>query len=124
MRIALEEEQVLPDDIALGDPGVGIPKLQVDQLVQVAAVAIVVNARLGVRDRSFRGVERLQRLVGDCDEIEGGGRGLLARRRDGRYRIADKTDLVEAERMLVLGDGQYAERKRQIPSPQHGVYAF
>jgi len=91
--------------------------------VEIAAVAVVVDARLGMRDRRFRGVERFEGLVHDLDEVEGGGRRLFRCRCNGRDGVADETDLLEAERVLVLGDGQDAEGNRQIPTREHRLDA-
>src|SRR5439155_420565 len=55
---ALEEEQVFPDQVRLGDPRINVAEFEVDQLVEIAAVAVVVDARLGMRDRRMRGKAR------------------------------------------------------------------
>ena len=120
---ALEEEQVLPDQVGLADPRSGVAEFEVDQLVEIAAVAVIVDPRLGMRDRCLRGVERLERLVHDLNEVEGSGGRLLRRRRHSRDGVADETDLVEAERVLVLGHGQNAERNRQILTREHRLDA-
>src|SRR5213079_414431 len=46
VRTPFEEEEILPHHVALGDASVGIAELQIDEFVEVAAVAVVVNARL------------------------------------------------------------------------------
>src|SRR6267378_100305 len=121
MRAAFEKEQVLPDDVACRNPRVGIAELEVDELVQVAAIAVVMDARLGMRDRFFGRCDRLEWLVDDFDEIERRSRDLFAGGGNRRDRIADKPHLVDAQRVLVLGDGKNAERNRQIPSGEYGV---
>ena len=45
----------------------------------------------------------------DLDQLARALRRLLVDRGHGRHRIADHADLVDAERLLVLGDGQDAE---------------
>jgi len=81
--ISLEEE-ILAHVLAGGESLFDVPELEVDQLVQIARVAIVVNQRVGRRDRLFGGADLFQRLVRDVDQVEGGGRDLLAHRGDGR----------------------------------------
>ena len=51
MRAAFEEEQVLAYDVAFRDSRVGISELEVYELVQVAAIAVIVDAWLGMGDR-------------------------------------------------------------------------
>ena len=123
VRIAFEEEQILPHEIGCRDAVLDVAELEVDQLVEIAAIGVVVNLRLGMRDRGFGRVEGLERLVDHLDEIERGGRCLFGGRSHGSDRIADKPDLVETERVLVLGDGQNPERNRQIGSRQYRLHA-
>ena len=42
---------------------------------------------------------------------------------DGSHGIADEPHLVGAQGVLVLGDGQNAERYREIFAREHGLYA-
>src|SRR6266498_2991040 len=123
MGVPFEKEEIFPNQIACGNSCFGVAELEVDQLVEVAAVAVVVDPRLGMRDGCFGRVEGLERLVVYPDQICGCGRGFLARRRDRRNGIADEPDLVEAERMLVLGDGQNAEWDRQILADEDGLHS-
>ena len=70
--------------------------------MEIAAIGVVVDLRLGMRDGGFGRVKGLERLVDDLDEIERGGRRLLGRRGHGGDGIADETNFVQAERVLVL----------------------
>ncbi len=55
VRVAFEEEEVFAHQVACGYPCVGVPELEIDQLVEVAAVAVVVDAWLGMFERLYRG---------------------------------------------------------------------
>ena len=119
----LEEEQVLAHQVGCREAFRHVAELQVDELVEVAAVAVVVDARLGVRDR-VRGVgDGAERLVGHVDQIERRGRGLFAHRRDGGDGIAHEAHLVGRQRVLVLAHGEDAEGDRQVLPGEHGLHA-
>src|SRR5437867_4972119 len=102
MRAAFEEEQIFPYEIGFGDSGFDVPELEIDELVEIAAIGVVVDLRLGMRDGGFGRVKGLERLVDDLDEIERGGRRLLGRRGHRCDGIADETDFVDAKGVLVL----------------------
>src|SRR6266404_1240200 len=102
MRVAFEEEEIFPYEIGFADSGFDVSELEIDELVEIAAIGVVVDLGLGMRDGRFGRVKGLERLVDDLDEIERGGRRLLGRRGHRRDGIADKTDLLDAERVLVL----------------------
>src|SRR5256886_2184253 len=89
---------------------------------QVAAVAVVMDARLGMRDRVLGVRYRPQRFVPYLDEIERGRRDLLAHGGDARHGVADEPHLVDRQRVLVLAHGQNAERDREVPPREHGLH--
>ena len=123
MRAALKEEKIFPHQIGRGNSRRRVAELEVDEFVEVAAVAIVVDLWLGMRDSFLRGVERLERRIDHLDEIERRGRRFFGRCRHRRHGIADEANFVEAQRMLVLRDGQNAEWNRQIPADEDGQHA-
>ena len=123
MRAALKEEKIFSDQIGRGNSRRRVAELEVDEFVEVAAVAIVVDLWLGMRDSFLRGVERLERRIDHLDEIERRGRRFFGRCRHRRHGIADEANFVEAQRMLVLRDGQNAEWNRQIPADEDGLHA-
>jgi len=71
--VAFEEKQIFAHQIPVSDPGLGIAELEIDQLVEIAAVGVVVNLRLGMRDGGFGRVEGFERLVVYPDQICGCG---------------------------------------------------
>ncbi len=123
VSVAFEEEQIFPHEIRFANGRLDVAELEVDQLVQIAAVGVVVNPRLGMRHGGFGRVEGFERLVDDPDEIEGGGRCLFSGRRHGCDGIADEADFIHAQRVLVLRDGQNPERNRQIAAREHCLHA-
>ena len=62
-------------------------------------------------------------IVLDLDEARGLLGGLLVDRGDGGDRVADEADDVEAERVLVLRDGEDAEGRREGVAGEHGDHA-
>ena len=123
MRVALVEEDVLEDVVRGGERLVDVAELHRDPLVDVAFVAVVVDARLEGRQRLGGIGDRLQRLVDDVEQVERlGGRQLVARD-DQRDGIADEAHLVHAERVLVLAHRQDAVRDRQIGAGQDQQHA-
>ena len=50
VRVPLEEEHVLEDAVGAGERRVDVAELERHRLVDVAVVAVVVDARLGVRE--------------------------------------------------------------------------
>src|SRR2546422_7892929 len=77
MSVPVEEEQVLAHEISRGEGLLDVAELQVDQLVEVAAVAVGMNPRLGMCDRVQRVSDGTERLVLHGDQVQRGGRGLL-----------------------------------------------
>jgi len=68
--------------------------------------------------------ERGQRLVAHLDQPARALGGLLIHRGDRRDGVADHTDLLGAERLLVLRDGQDAElHAREVGPGDDRVHA-
>ena len=109
VRIALEEEHVLAHQVRLGERRLHVAELQRHRLVDVRPIAVLVDAHLRMGQRVLDRHQRAERLVLDLDQLAGALRRLLVDRGHRRHRIADHADLVDAERLLVLGDGQDAE---------------
>ena len=91
--------------------------------MDVAGVAVVVDARLGMGEAVFRRAERAQRLVLDVDEVERLERRQLVAGDHGGDRIADEAHAVDRQRVLVLADRQDAVRDREVLAGQHEVHA-
>jgi hypothetical protein len=123
MRVPLEEEHVVEHVIGGGDCLVHVAELQRDDLVDIAFVAVVVNARLRMREAVLRRRERAERLVLDVDEIEGALGGGFVGGNDRGHRIADEAHEIRAERVFVVADGQHAVRDRERGAGEHEVHA-
>jgi hypothetical protein len=100
--VALEEEDVLTDQVGAREGGLDVPELQRDALVDVGAVAVLVDSHLRVRERVEDGHEGRERLVVDVDQSARLLRGLFVDGGNGGDRVADHPDLLGAERLLVL----------------------
>ena len=119
MRRPLVEEEVVVDAVGDGESLLGVAELHRDELVEVAAIAVVVDPRLGTRDRVVDRAERRQGLVLHLDGFKGVEGGVLVDRRHGRDGIPDVADPVGGERVLVLRDRQDPEGDRQIAAGCH-----
>ena len=124
MRIALEEEHIVEHVIGAVDRLIDIAELQRHGFVDVAVVAVVVDARLGMREAVGGGRERAQRFVLDVDQVDGEIRRGFVARDDGRHRIADEADFVAAQGVLVVADRQNAVRNRKRVAGQDQVNAL
>ena len=113
MRVAFVEESVFTNQIGFGETFFDVAKFQRDFLVNVAAVAVFVNARLVDQHRFFDRRDRVQRFILDFDQIHRIEGDVFIDRRNGRDRIADEAHFVDAERVFVLADRQDAVRNRQ-----------
>ena len=81
VRVALIEERVLEDAIRVGERLLDVAEAERHGLVDVAAIAVLVNPRLVVREAVVGIAERAQRLVLDVDQIERLRRPSLRRAR-------------------------------------------
>ena len=121
VRIPLEEEHIVEQMIGGGEGGVDVAELERHRLVDVAVIAVVVNARLVVREAVGRPREGAQRLVCDVDQVDREIGGGFVARDDGRHRIADEADLVAAQRMFVVAHRENAVGDRKRFPGQHQV---
>jgi hypothetical protein len=120
VRAALVEKEVLVDAVGVREPSVDVAELHRDELVEVARVAVVVDARLGSRDGVFDRADRRQRLVVDFDRIERVERRVFVDRGDGGDGVSHVTNAVERERVLVLRHRKDPERDREVPTGRGG----
>ena len=123
MSVPVEEEQVLAHEIGRGEGLLDVAELQVDQLLEVAAVAVGMNPRLGMCDRVQRVSDGTERLVLHGDQVQRGGRDLLAHGGDAGDGIAHESGLVQGQGVLVLAHREDAEGDRQVLAGQDGLYA-
>ena len=105
---SLEEEHIVEHVVGASDGRVHVAELERHRLVDVARVAVLVNARLGMRQAVVRAGVGAERLVLDVNQVDGLGRRGLVAGDDGRHRVADKPHLVRAEGVLVVADRQDA----------------
>ncbi len=109
VSVALEEEHVLAHQMGAVERRVDVAELEGDVLVDVRAVAVVVDADLGMRERVEDRHERRQRLVVDLDQPARLLGSLLVHRRNRGDRIANHADLLRAEGLFILRHRQDAE---------------
>ena len=121
--VALIEEGVLEYAIRIGERLLDVAEAQRHGLVNVAGVAVLVNARFGVCKAFLRIGKRAERLVFHVDIVERFERRQLVARDDGGDRIADEADAIHRERVLVLADGKNAVRDREVPPGQNQQHA-
>ncbi len=111
---ALEEEGILSDEVGLLEPPLDITELQGDDLVDVPPQLEVVDGLALLVKGLVDGHVRGQRLIVHLDELRGPlGCGLIYRC-DGGDRVADVSDPLGAEGLLILADGQDAVLLGQI----------
>ena len=123
VRVALVEERVLEDAVGVGERLLDVAEPQRHDLVDVADVAVLVDARLGVGEAVLRIAEGPQRLVVDVDQIERLERRQLVAGDHRGDRIADKAHAIDGERVLVLADREDAVRDGEVAARQHEVDA-
>jgi hypothetical protein len=103
--------------------GLDIAEPERDELVDVPGVAVVVDPWRVMLKAVVGTAERPQRLVVDGDQIQRLEGGQFVARYHGRDRVANESDAVDGERVLVLADGQDAVRNRKVGAGQHEVDA-
>ncbi len=106
---AVVEQRVLEHQVGRGERGLDVAELERDPLVDVAVGAVVVDPRLGRRQRLLEAGDGGQRLVVDLHRQGRLVGRVLGDRRHRHDRVADEAHPVGAERVLVLGDRQDAE---------------
>ncbi len=121
--VALVEEHVLEDVVGPGERLLDVAELVSLVAVDVAPLAVVVDARLGVGETFLGRGDGRERPVLDLDQVEGLGRGLLVHRDHRGHRVADVAHALARERMLVLGHRHDAVRDREIGAGEHQVHA-
>jgi len=123
MRVALVEEGVFEDAVGAGERPLDVAEPQRHGLVDVSGIAVLVDARLRVREAFFGIVERAQRLVLDVDEVERFERGQLVARDHRGDRVADEAYAADRERVLVLAHREDAVGNGEVGAGQHQVDA-
>src|ERR1700694_169945 len=121
MGVAFVEKEVLEDVIGFRQRRVDVAKLECLQAVDVAALAVRMDARLRLGEGFFRTADGVENLVLNFDQIESLGCRLLILGDDGGDRIADVAYMLRGERILVLSDRQDAEGDRKVLAGQHQV---
>ena len=121
VRAPLEEEHIVEHVVGGGDGAVDIPELERHRFVHVAVIAVVVDARLVVSEAVGRRRKGAQRLVAHLNQVDRVFGGDLVARDHGGDWITDEADLVAAEGVFVVADGQNAVGDRELLAGQHEV---
>src|SRR5439155_11506210 len=100
VRVALVEKNVLEHVVRFGERLVHVAELESLKAVDVALLAVALDARLGSRERLLGIGDGLERLVPDVDEIERLERGLLVAGDDGDDWVADVAHALGGERVF------------------------
>ena len=119
----LVEEEVLPHEVGLGEALLHVSELQGDALVDVAVLAVVVDARLRRRQGLLDGADGGEGPVLHAHGVRRRQGLFLRLRRHRRHGVADVADPVGTERVLVLGDGEDAEGHGQVLPREDGPHA-
>ena len=124
VRVSLEEEHVLADEVGLAETLLHVAELERDQLVDVVPVPVLVDT-VGARpERRLDGHQRIERLVLDVDHPRGGFGGLFVHGGDGRHRVSHEAHLLHAERLFVLAHRHDPEPDwRKVPARDDRVHA-
>src|SRR4030095_8267004 len=112
--IAFVEKSIFANQVSLGKPLFEISKLQRHLLVDVAAVTVVVDARLIDQYRFFDRRDCVERFVLNLDQIHGIEGDVFIDSCHGRDGIADETYFVDAKSVFVLTNREDAIWNRQI----------
>jgi hypothetical protein len=123
VRVALVEEQVLEDVVRIRQRFIDVAELVGLVAVDVAALAVVVDARLGIGEALFGRGDRRQGPVLHVDQLQRLGRGLLVDRDHRGHRVADVAHALARERMLVLRHRHDAVGDRELGAGEHQVHA-
>ncbi len=123
VRAPLEEEHIVEHVVGAADGGIHVAELQGNRLVDVADVAVVVDAGLGVREAVVGAGVGAQRFVLHLDQVHGVGRRRLVTRDHGRHRVADEAHRLAAQRVLVVADRQHAIGDWKRLAGQYQVHA-
>ncbi len=123
MGVALVEEDVLEYVVRFGQCLLDVAELERLIAMDVARLAIVVNARLRMRQPFFWRRDRRQSLVFHFDQSERLGGRLFVFRDHRRHRVADIAHALRRERVLVLRHRHDAEGDGEIAAGQHQLHA-
>ncbi len=123
VRVALVEEQVLEHVLRFRQRLVDVAELVGLVAVDVALLAVVVNARLRIGERLLGAGDGRERPVLHFDQPERLACGLLVGRDHRRHRIADEAHASDGERIFVLRHGHDAVGNREIRAGEHQVDA-
>ena len=123
VRVALIEERVFEHAVGVGKRLRDVAEPERHRLVNIPAVAVVVDARLGIGEALLGLRVGAQRFVGDADVVERleGGEFITGNHRGDR--IADEAHAIDRQRVLVLADRQDAVADRKIGAGQHQIDA-
>ena len=122
VRAPLVEEAVLAHEVGLRKPRLDVAKFEGDDLLQVAAVAVVVDARLRGLQRLLRRGDGRERLVVHGDEMERGRRDVFTYRGHRRDGVAHEPHLALRQGVLVLAHGENAEGNREVAPGERRMY--
>src|SRR5882762_10846774 len=106
MRVALIEERVFEDFVSFGETLVDIAEFQCDSFVDVALVAVIVDARRWRGQSFFRVGDRSEEFVFDFDQVQSLEGDQFFAGNYGGDRIANVADVSNAQGLLVLTDGK------------------
>ncbi len=125
VRVALVEEDVLPDVVGLPEAGLQVAELVADHPVDVGVVPpVIVDALIpGLLQRLLDGHHRLQLLVLDLDGVAGRGRDLFVGGGHRGDRVADVAHLLVLQGALVLRHREDAEADREVVPGDDRVHA-
>src|SRR5262245_53413166 len=104
MSIAFIEEYILPNHVRLGKSALGVTELQVNLFMNIAAIAIFVNARTWFLERLFDRPDSLQSFVFHNNRIGRLNCRIFIYCGNRRHRITDHANLFNAECMFILAD--------------------
>src|SRR5215471_423475 len=121
--IAFIEEKIFTYDVRVVESFFDVAKLERDLFMDVAAFAVVVDTRLAGRKRFRNGRDCLKPLILDFNQIHRLERGVFIDCGDRRHRIPYEADLIHAQCVLVLADGQDTVGYRQVFTCNDGDYA-
>jgi hypothetical protein len=126
MSIALIKKGSLENMVRAGEATFDVAEFEGHGLLHVSAPVPGVDALtlFGGRQRLFDGENRFQNFVFNVDKAERLFRQAFADRRHRRHGIAGITDLIDRQRLFVLGRGHDAELLRQVLAGEHGEHAI
>jgi hypothetical protein len=122
VRIALVEEEILEDVIRCCERRFHVAELEGLQPVDVARLAVGMNARLRVLQRLERIRNGFQEPVFHLDQVQSLRRRLLVPGYHGGHRVADVAHVLRGERVFVLRHRQDAEADGKVLARQDEMH--